>query len=225
MPQKILICGFMHCGTSILKSVIGHIDCVEEIHGENVISHVKTDKKFILTKWPWIYDSFFKKDSIFKDVIKIFIVRNPVYVFSSMNKRFNYNYKFTPISIKTYSNIVKKFSELMDKKEDKIYTIRYEDLFKNNYESLKKILNDIGFEYDDSIFDNSKYKNYLFKGLESKEEPNHYYNTPKLRAWQINQPFKSNNHISKINLKQYQKDAIKKDPYFLKVFPEIKSMI
>ena len=30
-PKKIIICGYSHCGTSILKSIIGHIEEVEEI--------------------------------------------------------------------------------------------------------------------------------------------------------------------------------------------------
>ena len=29
-PKKILICGYSHCGTTILKSIIGHIEEVEE---------------------------------------------------------------------------------------------------------------------------------------------------------------------------------------------------
>ena len=31
---KILICGFPHCGTTILKCIIGHINDVEEIIDE-----------------------------------------------------------------------------------------------------------------------------------------------------------------------------------------------
>ncbi len=32
--KKILICGYSHCGTTILKSIIGHIEDVEEIIDE-----------------------------------------------------------------------------------------------------------------------------------------------------------------------------------------------
>ncbi len=45
-------------------------------------------KKFILCKCPWSYDKFFGKE--YKDYKKIFIIRNPLFVFSSLNKRFEY---------------------------------------------------------------------------------------------------------------------------------------
>ena len=58
--QKILICGFPHCGTSILKSIIGHIEDVEEIYDEIYSITKKSDKKFILCKWPFTIDNFFE---------------------------------------------------------------------------------------------------------------------------------------------------------------------
>ena len=44
--QKILICGFPHCGTSILKSIIGHIEDVEEFFDENQLITKDSGKKF-----------------------------------------------------------------------------------------------------------------------------------------------------------------------------------
>ena len=89
--QKILICGFPHCGTSILKSIIGHCDDVEEIYNETHKICKDTKKQFILAKCPFTLDSFFNKEC--EDYIKIFIIRNPLFVFSSLNKRFKYNNK------------------------------------------------------------------------------------------------------------------------------------
>ena len=86
--SKILICGFPHCGTTILKSIIGHIDDVEEIIDETTIINKPTNKKYILCKHPFTDKKFFEKD--YEKYIKIFIIRNPVFVFSSLNKRFNY---------------------------------------------------------------------------------------------------------------------------------------
>ena len=39
--RKILIFGFPHCGTSIVKSIIGHIKNVEEIYQEVSEKHRK----------------------------------------------------------------------------------------------------------------------------------------------------------------------------------------
>ena len=217
--QKILICGFPHCGTSILKSIIGHIEDVEEIYNEITVITKKSDKKFILGKWPFTHDDFFGKK--YKDYIKIFIIRNPLFVFSSLNKRFNYKIP-NDHNFVCYINTLTKFIKYKTNPEKNIYTIRYEDLFKNNYDELKKILNDIGFQYDDSIFDNSKYTNVLngARLLDKKPQNNdhkHY------RTWQINQPFISNNDISKLDLNEDQIEKIVNNQYVLQIYPDIKS--
>ena len=55
--QKILICGFPNCGTSILKSIIGHIEDVEEIYNEIRVITKKSDKKFIsIPIYPGYYE-------------------------------------------------------------------------------------------------------------------------------------------------------------------------
>lgn len=222
--QKILICGFPHCGTSILKSIIGHIEDVEEIYNETrVITNSaaqKSDKKFILAKSPRAYADFFDKK--YKDYIKIFIIRNPLFVFSSLNKRFDYripnNHNFS-----IYINTLEKFIKYKTNPEKNIYTIKYEDLFENNYDELKKILNDIGFQYDDSIFDNSKYTNVTITGVKLVDKKPQNKDHGHYRTWQINQPFISNNDISKIDLNEVQIEKIVNNQYVLQIYPDIKS--
>ena len=129
--SKIIIFGFPHCGTTILKTIIGHIDNVDEVIGEiysnNKEKHEYTDdeikngiykcskgnyankyvddnvinkdlinaytlspNKFIVCKTPFIYNKF---TDVYNDYIKIFIIRNPLWIYSSLNKRLN------PISV------------------------------------------------------------------------------------------------------------------------------
>ena len=218
--QKILISGFPHCGTSILKSIIGHIEDVEEIYDETNVINKISNKKFILCKFPLIQDDFFDKG--YKDYIKIFIIRNPLFVFSSLNKRFDYkipdNHNFD-----SYIDTLTKFIKYKNNPEKYIYTIKYEDLFKNNYEELKKILNDIGFQYDDSIFDNSKYTNVILSNVKITEEKPQNNDHGNYRTWQINQPFISNNDISKIDLNEDFKEEIVNNPYVLQIYPDINS--
>tara|TARA_A100001015_G_C14740200_1_gene613360 strand:+ start:93 stop:341 length:249 start_codon:yes stop_codon:yes gene_type:complete len=71
MNQKIIIFGFPHCGTTILKSIIGHIEDVYEIYKETKLINISTTKQFILCKYPFTLDEFF--DEKYKDYIKIFI--------------------------------------------------------------------------------------------------------------------------------------------------------
>lgn len=218
--QKILIWGFPHCGTSILKSIIGHIEDVEETYDEISVITKNSDKKFILGKFPFTYDSFFGEK--YKDYIKIFIIRNPLFVFSSLNKRFNYKIP-NDHNFDEYINTLKKFIKYKNNPKKNIYTIKYEDLFENNYDELKKILNDIGFQYDCSIFDNSKHTNIIINGVKLVDEKPQNNNHGVYRTWQINQPFISNNDISKMDLNEVQIEKIVNNQYVLQLYPEIKS--
>ena len=219
--QKILICGFPHSGTSILKSIIGHIEEVEEICNEiNVINQI-SNKKFILCKFPFTSDAFFGEE--YKDYIKIFIIRNPLFVFSSLNKRFNYETIPDCHNFHQYINTLTNFIKYKNNPEKNIYTVKYEDLFKNNYDELKKILNDIGLQYDDNIFNNSKYTNVIINGVQLVDEKPPNNNHDVYRTWQINQPFISNNDISKIDLNDEQKEEIINNSYVLQIYPDINS--
>jgi hypothetical protein len=219
--QKIIICGFPHCGTSILKSILGHIEEIDEIYNETSVINKKSNKKFILCKFPFAKSNFFSKD--WSDYIKIFIIRNPLFVFSSLNKRFNYNIPNTH-TFNNYINILKTFIKYKNNPEKNVYTIKYEDLFKNNYDELKKIFIDIGFQYDDSIFDNSKYTNVIINGVKLVDKKPENINHAEYRTWQINQPFISNNDISKLDLNNSQKEEIINNSYVLQMYPDINSV-
>lgn len=219
--QKIIICGFPHCGTTILKSIIGHIEDVEEIYDETDVINISSNKKFILCKYPFTLDKFMSE--IYNEYIKIFIIRNPLFVFSSLNKRFDYKVP-DDHNFACYINTLKKFIKYKTNPEKNIYTIKYEDLFENNYDKLKKILNDIGFQYDDSIFDNSKYTNVAINGIKLVDKEPQNNDHAHYRTWQINQPFISNNDISKIHLNEVQKEEIVNNTYILQIYPDINSI-
>lgn len=219
--KKILICGYSHCGTTILKSIIGHIEDVEEIIDECNFINKSTNKKYIMCKYPIADRKFFGKT--YKDYIKIFIIRNPLFVFSSINKRKGHYKLSNRHSIDKYFDIVKMFIKYKNNPEKNIYTIKYEDLFPNNYYELKKILNDIGFKYDDSIFDNSKYTNKSHSNVDIvKNKPLNKQHRV-YRNWQINQPFILQNDISKIDLINSQKKKIINNSYILQIYPDINS--
>lgn len=221
--QKMIIIGFPHCGTSILKSIFGHIDDVEEINGESKYCKNPTTKKYIICKTPYVkpLDSISK----YKDYIMIFIIRNPLFVFSSLNKRFKYNIPPNGHSYESYIYTIKKFIDYSTNPRKNIYTIRYEDLFENNYYNLKKLINKIGIEYDDTIFDNTKYTNVIIPNTRLVDTKPKNTDHSLYRTWQINQPFVSNNVISKIDLTEIQKKELTSNPYILQVYPNIKSIL
>ena len=78
--NKIIIFGFPHCGTTILKSIIGHIDEVQEIIPECSYINSKITKKFAVCKTPFTRGFFFSSPT-WNNYYKIFIIRNPFYVF------------------------------------------------------------------------------------------------------------------------------------------------
>ena len=218
--QKILICGYSHCGTTILKSIIGHIEDVEEIIDECESIDKSTNKKYIMCKCSKAKSKFFGQK--YKDYIKIFIIRNPLFVFSSINKRKGDSCRPNEHSIDKYINIVKMFIKYKNNPEKNIYTIKYEDLFKNNLEDFKKLLNDIGFKYDNSIFDNSKYTNKSHSRVPIVKNKPKNTDHKLYRNWQINQPFKCQNYISKIDLSDSQKEKIINNSYILQIYPDMK---
>jgi len=220
MPQKILICGFPHCGTSILKSIIGHVEDVSEIKQETSVIKRSSVKQFILCKNPFICDKYFSKK--YKNYIKIFIIRNPLFVFSSLNKRFEYNIP-DDHSFNTYVDTIKKFIEYRNNIKNDVYTIRYEDIFENNFHALKQIIDNIGMKYDDNIFDNTKYTNIICPGVKLVDKKPKNTDHGSYRTWQINQPFVLNNDISKLDLSEIQKQEIIKDSYVLQLYPDINS--
>lgn len=272
--KKILIGGFIYCGTSILKSIIGHIDEVHEIIDEEyeiIEEKYKVNnpsKKYILVKDPnIIHREFIKKGDelifdpvsstnklempLFKDYIIIFIIRNPLYVFSSINKKLdNFSPKDGCHNIEIYLKTIELYCKYIKKQEilgnilgrKDIYLIRYEDLFDNNYSNLKKILNSIGLKYTDDIFDNSKYKNFISSTVKSipenlpeikvdNDSGSYKTNQPFVdmniyiyRTYQINKPF-VNNNTGNIYLTKKQLDIFVNNTYVNMIYPEIKDLI
>ena len=221
--NKILICGFPHCGTTILKSIIGHIDDVEEIVDETD----KIDKtidveegKYILCKYPFTLKKFFEKE--YDDYIKIFIIRNPLFVFSSLNKRFSNKIPFGH-SIDRYIQTVKLFITYINNLPANTYLIRYEDLFENNYQNIRNILDSIGLKYTDKIFDNGKYINKIITGTELLNNKPENKDHERFRTWQINQPFVSNNDNTQIYLSKVQIKKIVNTNKIKEIYPNIRN--
>ncbi len=217
--KPILICGFPHCGTTILKSIIGHIEDVDEIIREtNYISADKLNNskcKYVLAKTPYFEDEILTKK--YDDYIKIVIIRNPCYVYSSLNKRYNYNIPDKLGLENHYLKVLEKVDYLINEKKENLYTIFYEDLFNNNFEKLRDILDRVGLKYTDDIFNNSNYDNFIVDKNIPKVLPLRI-DHDNFRTYQINQPFKNMNDQNDIDLTEKQKKFIVSNPLINKYF-------
>jgi len=227
--KKIIVFGFPHCGTSIMKSIIGHIEGVEEIYAEkiNVRKHVQRNSstEYVLCKWPFTEPEFFKAQ--YKDYIKIFIIRNPVYVFSSINLRqlgsAKTRYKH---SIKNYIETINHFNYYKENNKKNLYLIRYEDLFDNNYKNIKDMFNSIGFKYTDKIFENSNFINKICEGVVNPlDKLPVTANHSRYRTWQLNQKFENNNGKTEINLTNAQRTIINNNNIIRRAYPNISKCI
>ena len=154
--QKIIVFGFPHCGTTILRSIIGHSEEVFQICDEIKKIKINTDKPFIVCKYPFMDSKFFTQE--YDDYIKIFIIRNPLFVYSSINKRFikSIPHDYHP---RHYEKVVEQFIRCKENNVSNIYTIKYEELFDNNYSNIRNILDSIGIDYSDDIFNNALFRN------------------------------------------------------------------
>lgn len=229
MIKKILICGFPHCGTTILKSILSHIEnvyeIIEEVYDFDFFNEMKLDDKnikFIVGKCPWTFHDFFNK---YDDCIKICIIRNPLFVFSSLNSRFNYNLPDNH-NINLYIEYCKTFLNLKINNQNNTYIIKYEELFENNFEKINEILIKIGFEFTNKIYLNELFFNKTHNFLNNKELIKINNKTDNLqhheyRFIQINKQFINNNDVNKINLLENQLLTIKNNEYIKLLYNDI----
>ena len=207
-PQRILVTGFPHCGTTILRAKIGDCKDVYDAVGEfaeptNYSHSIKN--KWYVWKYPFLHTEFrnntfsIKKDIWLEHDIIIPIIRNPWNVFTSLHKRGRHNNEFNVLDNKQghspsyYINAAHVILDAFEKKYDKVYPIKYEDMFENDYQKLREVFNSIGLEYDASLFE-SKTKVYQHHSIPFVEnyDTNRIYDS-ELRVWQINQPFQNMN--------------------------------
>ena len=78
-------------------------------------------------------------------------------------------------------------------------------------------------KYDNTIFDNKKYTNFIYENYSIPNEKPNNKNHSAYRSWQINQPFVSNNDSSKIDLTEAQRQKILNNKDILKLYPDIKT--
>lgn len=220
--KKILITGYPHTGTSILKSKIGEcknvyevVDEVFEISKTHIID--SEDKEFVLIKTPVIpleirvhgvrFLTTNNPSSIYKDYNIIFITRNPWNLFTSVIKagddplsheQWHLSPKY-PFTVEEYFVSLDRYIEARDGNFPNIYTIKYEELFEDGNVKIKDIMDKIGLIYDNDIFQ-TQTKEYRFKkgiAFAQSKRPESY-DRVQMRTWQLNQPFQNMN--SEVNI-------------------------
>jgi hypothetical protein len=224
MKKKLLITGFPHCGTSILKTKLGECTNVYEQIDESVNPYPndldkfnKSDKEFFIWKDPIV------RNRGERNHITIMIIRNPYYVFTSQIQRGLDPFKTKLHTYKDYLNTAKIF---LNSKKQNVYCIKYEDLFEDNNSKIKSIMDEIGLKYNDNIFE-KKTKLYSIGdefsfdlSLSDGTFPEKFTprkNPGKYRYWQINQDFKNFNESKKIDIPKKLEKILKESEIVTKL--------
>ena len=239
--KKVIICGFPHCGTTILKSIIGHMPNVKEIIKERkrfLEEDLDSSFDFVLCKTPWAPNSLFH-DSHFDDYIKIFIIRNPLWIFSSLNKRCD-NPKDNGIpedhSVSKYIDTAERWLSFIGSKREDIFLLKYENMFANDFAVLRQIFDQIGFTYTNEVFQNDKFRNFSHEHQNSEHIPkslscskeHKWVNVDheNYRLWQINQPIQNMNTLDKLDyLLPEQISQLQKSQVVMQLYPEIPKLL
>ena len=202
MRQPILVHGFPHSGTSILKSIIArHPDVTECVKETMLSSFVRGDRPLI--KWPYTDERFFgEKYETYK---KVFILRNPFYSFSSLNRRYgraNFERTKPQESIEAWDRTAQKWLS----GPSRTHCILYEDLFSE--QNLVDLFAFLDLSFDKGYLDTSDNANRIVPGVGYSGRKPLPTAHAEFRTWQINQPFRNMNEPTKLQLTEDQYDRL-----------------
>lgn len=239
--NKILVIGFQHSGTSILRKIIGNHSQVYDVVNEaqsipkREFKNILNDKNAtsIVIKTPFWnnisnVDDLINKYNGFKIV---FILKNYLDIYASLKMRFSINTKeyistkwLINNSLQNWDKVAKIFFNIADNpnKYPQIFIVKYEDLFsicplseeKNLWKLLFKFL-ELPFEID-CITKNQKRQIPINNVLTHGDQPMPSRKEQrKFRSWQINQPVTNMTGINRHTLSIEEINGLKKDSIIL----------
>jgi hypothetical protein len=216
--DKVLITGFPHSGTTILRAILENIDCVYAHPWESNIASaaicknaLKSGASHVVVKWPNINESFFDSNhDVYGDYKKIFIIRNPFYTYSSLNK--SKTADSPGVRMDDWQKTAQYWLSVNEEARDDVICIRYEDLFARGYEGTQRVISGLGIkEYDPSVYEeNEKYSHQIedMTGEITIHSTARLNDHSKFRRWQVHQEFKCANEPSGLYLSWEQINKI-----------------
>lgn len=153
----ILIYGWPHSGTTIRNKIILSYDNVcgnlrSEMKSATSKQFRKAERKgctHVVVKWPWDMTSEITSSKIYKDYLKIVLVRNPYWIFSSINRRMllspkqKSNYTFA-IWERSALNFKERTAAKQTNSPETFIYLQYEHMFTRIDESLQHVADKFG---------------------------------------------------------------------------------
>jgi hypothetical protein len=208
--NKIVVMGFPHSGTTILRKLIGNSPEVYDVQLETLhIPNVNIKEENIVIKFTTTdIDDRLGNYTDFKVVT---IIKSPFDVFGSTNRRFD-GQDPQNHTIPNWNKYAKGFIKYTEKPVDNMYTVRYEDLFTNSYEQVQNIYKFLGLEFNEDIITTKRdvYISPTCVDIPLEQPKNCTSGVPhgQYRTWQINQPFKNKTGDSRKYLSDVQEEII-----------------
>ena len=219
--KKILVTGFPHCGTTILRKIIGNHPKILDIEKESRTINsgdIRRAKQLglsgVVIKEPFLLrlgKNVHQIGAKYHDYKIIMIIRNPADITASMNMRFNndipnhHNFDKWELYARAYLNHRSNFA----------FHVKYEELFENDYAKIKEIFEWLGLEWtDDVIHTNEQRVIKHNRGVVTRPgvvpPRNHSDN---FRTWQINQKIEPMIGVNADKLDEASAALIKESDY------------
>lgn len=173
--KSVFVFGFPHSGTTILRTVIGRCRGITEVREES-IRPPDDDRRYVF-KWPAASEDFCCSGRY----DRVFILRNPLCVFSSIFRRFPARELPPGHSIEDWERAAELF---LRKRGSSVMTILYEDLFPSSHSALRTLVGALGLDFHEHIL----------HGCEpTGPAPSPVREHSPYRYWQVSQPFRCMN--------------------------------
>ena len=202
--------GFPHCGTTILRKLIGNSPNVHDVQLEALqLPDIEIEEDNIVIKFTCIDLNMFVKN--YPDFKVVAIIKNPFDVFGSINRRFKHK-KPKNHKIPDWDRYAKSFIKYTETPVNNVFLVKYEDLFENSYEQVKKMYKFLDLEFNDDII-TTKRDVYISPTCNKipLEKPNKCDDGlvhGAYRTWQTNQPFENQTGKSRTYLTNEQEKLI-----------------
>jgi hypothetical protein len=225
-PQRILVTGFPHSGTSILRKLIGNRGDVHDlpfekrdIDEQELAEATKNVSTHVVVKFPLIPENLMTD---FDDWLVV-AMKHPCDVFGSMSARFatdDTTESRVRHSVQDWGIFADQWFRLSRKRPKGYIAVKYEDLFDQNFKTLRSVFAELELSFDESIVSSDRSDRIVEESVDTpREEPARLEGKQHrlFRHWQINQPFENQTNKSRAYLSEEPRSEIDR----LRIFADI----
>lgn len=209
--NKILVYGFPHTGTSILRKLIGNssdvyevseeVHYVDEVLGKGVVlrysdgqhspppTKVLQDNIVIKYAGGKPMPMNFHKTG-YKNYKIVLCIKNPYDAFGSLFSRFGH-FNFEGCTVSDWVHYGNLFMYFRDNPYPRVFTIKYEEFFDNDFQKIKRLFKFLNLKYSKETIIYNERPVFITKNpLIPKNKPSRFGDSHgAFRNWQMNQPF------------------------------------